>query len=702
MDNLDIQEVELRAKLDEIVREKARLAEAERLAAATRPVTITVSAFVGAMVIVSAAYRDDLLALWKSIPGRAYRGSSENAIPIGVWSQTESRLLDLPNISIAYADGVGDTINKHLNAPVWDIDIQVKQLKLVAGPQADASILRDIPGKMWDARLGYYTMPLSEAWRLYQTLADIPGVIYSDAARDFILHQVKARGKLDEIGLATEMEYDAGFIDGYKLRPFQGVGCNFLEATGGKALLAYQMGLGKTPMSLAYAWKNKFKTVIICTASLKSNWCRQITKFTGVTPLVLSGSTPKQSDYITLLTGDHKFVVINYDIIGASIEYDDESVDEQGRKHTEHKQRFLWTEALNFTKFDLIIFDESHYIKNTSSNRSQASRKLIAPHIIHMTGTPVMNRPGELWPILTMLAPSVFPYEETFIRQYTLDGKRAINVEHLQAALKTIMIRRKHADVKKELPPLDRITEYHELSAKARKIYEKILQGVYERISEYDVHGRGGSMSNVTNILVQIQRLKQVCAIDKVDATAELATELYDSSGGENHSKILIFSQFKAVAYAISRRLGQEALCFVSRGEHDFVTANDKTRDDLVQQFQSDPSIHYLVVTEKTAKEGHDITAAGTVIFNDLFWTPANHEQGEGRAYMRESDPHGITSYYMIVDGNSGAKIEEWIWDLLKMKNNIIAQTVDSVEASRDVNIAMDLIAKIKESMWTR
>jgi SNF2 family DNA or RNA helicase len=265
------------------------------------------------------------------------------------------------------------------------------------------------------------------------------------------------------------------------------------------------------------------------------------------------------------------------------------------------------------------------------------------------------------------------------------------------------MIRRTHADVHESLPPKNRIIQSHDLSAKAKKLYQRVLEGVYERIQAYDARGRN-SQESVTNILVQIMRLKQVCAFDKVEATSDLATQLADSMEGQKHPKVLIFSQFKPAAYSIYQRLAdQGALCFVSDNGHDLITANDNERDKLVQQFQNDPEIKYLVVTEKTAKEGHDITQAGTVIFNDLFWTPANHSQGEGRAYMRESDPHGIDSYYMIVDKDSG-EIEEWIWELLGFKESVIEETIEKVEGTRDVegSVAMDLINKLRENMWRK
>lgn len=710
-EDLDSLEAQLRESLRLVAEKKAakereRL-EKERIEKESRPLTLLVKSFSGAMVLVSGGWREDVLEIWKSVPGRMFRGNQENAIPVGKWSETLEKLRKLENVTITFAEGVEEQIDFHLNQPIWFVELEKRNIKLTPGPRANTYDVNQIPGIEWQAAKyptghKWFHLPLSEAWNLFSKLEKIEGVLWTDEAKQFTIAQVEARQKLDEIALATEMPYDAGFLGGYKLRPFQGVGCNFIEATGGKALLAYEMGLGKTPMSLAYAWKNKFRTVIICPASLKSNWVRQIKKFTGENANVFIGGEPTKHDLVEMLTSPSIFSVINYDIIGRKLEYNEVKQDKEGYDHEEHKVRYLWVDAINMSKPDLIIFDESHYIKNTDSNRSIASRKLDCPRILHMTGTPVLNRPGELWPLLTMLAPETFPAEETFIKQYTIDGKRAKNVEQLREALKPIMIRRKHSDVRKDMPPLNRITEYHELGEKARKLYKKVLQGIYEKIAAYDARGRGGDEVSVTNILAQIQRLKQICAIDKIDRTTELATELHYSASEERHNKVLIFSQYKGPAFAISQRLGHEALSFISRGANDFITADNIERDRLVQQFQNDPSIKYLVVTEKTAREGHDITEAGFVIFNDLFWTPANHEQGEGRAYMRENDPHGISSYYLITDSQGGFNIEEDIWELLTLKTDIINQTVEGVEGSRDVSIATALIQKMRDSMWNR
>lgn len=696
-----LREVQQRREAKEVAERAARFEaeEARRKAELTKPIIVSVKAFSGAMVITEGDYREDVVNYFRTIPTRMYRGSQQNSFPVGEWTGIAEHLKSMPDVTLLYAEGVEEAITHHLFAPVWTVDLESRFIKLTPGPRYNSYDVNKIPGLEWVALKKYFSCPLTEGWRLYKSLEKVEGVLYSDECKDFILKQVESRGRLDEIGMAKDWDYPVD-LNGVILRPFQNVGCAFIEATGGKALLAYEMGLGKTIMALAYAIKNNLRTVIICPASLKNNWCREVFKLSGEQANVLMGAQPGNHDLLTLLTAPSKFTIINYDLVGRKVEYDDVTVDTEGYKHIAHKEKFMWVDVLNMSKPDLVIFDESHYIKNTDSNRSQACRAIKSPRILHMTGTPVLNRPGELWPMLTMLSPDTFPSEDVFTRQYTYDGKAAKNVEELKEAIKPIMIRRRQSDVVADMPPLNRINDYHELSPKAKKLYNKVLAGVYEAIAAYSADGASRGESSITSILAKIQRLKMVCAIDKVDSTADLATQLHESKVESPHNKILIFTQYKAVAYAIAQRLGHEALCFVTRGRADFVTAENNERDRLVQQFQTDDTIKYLVVTEKTAKEGHNITAAGVVIFNDLFWTPAGHDQGEGRAFMRINDPHGIDSYYRITDMD-GEGIEEWIWEMLKSKMRVINQTVEGVEGSRNTSIAMELISKMKDMMWS-
>lgn len=704
------EEQDLEKRLALVKKERVELQRAENekaLALAKqreneKPVEVKIVSLISGNILIENDWREDLVALLRTIPNRSYRGARENLIPLNEWGGFEAKVRELPNIKLLVSDVVKKEMEWYLTAPTWNIEIGKRQFECFAGPRAATHVVYNVPGAVWDAKRKMMQVPMSEGWRLYQELQDVEGVVWSDEASKFVIDQIDRRGRLDQIATMERGDKYRDFeMNGIKLRPFQEVGCEFVDATGGRALIGYEMGLGKTIISLAYAVKNNLRTVVICPASLKPNWAREIFKCTNQRAVVYSGGEPTQHDLVMGLTKPPQYSIINYDIVGRKAEIQKTKLDEQGYVHEDNQTRFFWVELINLMKPDLVIIDEGHYIKNMDSNRSKAVRMIKAPRVLCMTGTPVMNRPGELYPMLSLLAPESFPAYETFLNQYTYDGKSARNVEELRTMLRSIMIRRLKKDVVEELPPINRMNKYHELSAKADRIYKKVEQGIYEKVAEFDARGQSAEMG-ITNILAQIQRLKMVCALDKTEDTADLASELYDQTDESEPRKVLIFSQYKAVAYNIYQRLAdQGALCFVRRGENDFITADNNQRDEMVQQFQTDPNIRYLIVTEKTAKEGHNITAAGHVIFNDLFWTPASHEQGEGRAYGRLSDLHSISSYYMITDMD-GDSIEEWIMDLLAEKLAMINEVVEGVEGSRDSSIAMELINKMKEKMWTR
>jgi non-specific serine/threonine protein kinase len=265
------------------------------------------------------------------------------------------------------------------------------------------------------------------------------------------------------------------------------------------------------------------------------------------------------------------------------------------------------------------------------------------------------------------------------------DG-RVRNVEHLRETLSTILIRRKREQVQKDLPPIRRIYDWHELSDPARARYELALEGVYQAIAEYEKDGQNKEMA-ITGILAQITRCKQIVAQDKVERIADLATELVDAEKGEGEGKVVIFSGFKAVARGIAKRLGHEAVCF---------TGDDKLEDrqKMVDDFQSDPKVKFLVATGATAGEGLTMTAGGYVIFSDFGWTPAYHQQCEGRVYGRLNEAHGAVSYYIVGAGT----IEEWIQELLAVKLKIIEQIIegnDDEDAGK--SMGYELIKRMKK-----
>jgi SNF2 family DNA or RNA helicase len=259
-------------------------------------------------------------------------------------------------------------------------------------------------------------------------------------------------------------------------------------------------------------------------------------------------------------------------------------------------------------------------------------------------------------------------------------------VDELRQTLKSLMIRRLKKDVVKELPPKNRITHYHELSEGARELYKKVLEGIYIELDTWNP-GAPGSEKKVASILVEIMRCKQVAALDKIDHTADLAVELHDSTEETNgHGKVIVFTQFVPIAHAIHRKLGNESVLITGELRPDH-------RMEVVDKFQNDPSVRFLVATWQTAGEGLNLQAAGYVLFNDLFWTPAHHEQCEDRAYGRLADPHPIDAYYIVAENT----IEEWIEKLLAAKMAVIETVVEGMQVDRSQSVIKELMLKMKE-----
>jgi SWI/SNF-related matrix-associated actin-dependent regulator of chromatin subfamily A-like protein 1 len=715
IEQLNAEEAALLAQLAEVRRKKqeeiaahnaevARLAREKELATPFTLLVTRVSTFGDRVEIeTESKYREDVIEVMRTIPSRHYSGSRYNTFDLEDWSELVERLSTLRNVEIEYVGTTRAEIEGYATQKTWAIDIDEKWLYAMPGRKARKNILYSVPGASWVAEKKYFKIPLGEAHTVWKRLEDTADVEWTPEANAFVIKQLQRRAALDTIAkMDVDEEYAGLDLCGMKLRNFQTVGARFMEVANGNALNADEMGLGKTIQSIAYAEKMGFKKkIVICPAALKPNWHREILKFTGKRALVLSGSEPGRSDMLNVIPSDssYEWFIINYDIIGRKKVVKDVWKDTEGYEHEKVEERFMWSELITLANPDIVIVDEGHYIKNVDSQRSQAVRAIKAQRFTFLTGTPVLNRPGELWPMLTKIAPDTFPSYDVFLQQYTWDKKVARNTEELRSLLQPIMIRRLKKDVYEDLPAVDRREIYHELSDKAKKLYEKILMGVYDLIEDYHP-GSSGESKKVTSILAQIQRLKMVCAIDKAERSADLATELYDQTDESEHRKVIIFSQYKGAAFKIARLLGHEVLSFVTRSGSDFVTANADERDRLVQQFQTDDKVKYLVVTEKTTKEGHNITAAGHVIFNDLFWTPAGHDQAIGRAYGRISDMHGVDAYFLITSlGEDEESIEDWIWELLAFKQGVIDETVEGVESTRDASIAMQLIEKVREKM---
>jgi len=624
--------------------------------------------------------------------GRFYDRNRKNInhIPASSLEELIERLKLIPTIKIGWDFQTYQVFQRFktwqkIEAAKPDYIITVEnerfQIKKVKGSLWDIDSIEGIKKEKRSKEEISWSLPKIEGWRIEEKLKDNKRVEWSKEAKIAIEEEQEKRDRLSSLAGKTESDIKVELQNGYNLRPFQSVGVEFVDCAGGNAIIADQTGLGKTWEAIGFIEHKKLNAIILCPAPIKENWRRHIKNLTGEDAYICKGGTPSEWDIEHLIKKTHRYVIINYDIFGKGLDVTNDP--------TKKEVRYMWAEILSAANYDIVVCDEAHKIKNTSANRTKATLHMENVNWLFLTATPVLNRPRELYSYLRLIRPGQYTSEDNFCNQYVWQDGTVKNVDRLRKSLSTIMIRRKRTDVQKELPAIERVYDWHELSDEARERYETALEGIYQQLEEFDLSNQDIA---ITGILAQITRLKQIVAQDKVERIAELALELADSEEGEGEGKVVIFSGFKAVARGIGKRLGHEAVVFDG-------DTKQEDRQRYVDQFQSDPKIRFLVATGFVAGEGLDMTKAGYVIFSDFGWTPAYHQQCEGRIYGRLNEAHGAISYYVV----GADTIEEWIQELLAKKLQIIEQVIegnDSPDAGK--SMGYELIKLMKAEMRNR
>ena len=572
------------------------------------------------------------------------------------------------------ADGIVELSDKHFNIHIQSND---EGYPKIGWDNSIGTSVRWIRKNTWTVSI--LEVEKIANWIEFCKIKDWKLEVKPDAMK-FITSEVARIGELSLIAKKDDIEFDTILANGDLPRSFQKVGVKFAELSGTKCLIADEMGLGKTIQAILIAMRSGGRTLVIVPANLIENWIIECNKHMGINPRVFIGINPDKYDMQELiLEKKNKMNLISYN----SLANYDCTLDAHGN---EMDKKFPWAKLIEMSKFDLIVIDEAHKIKNVESGRSQGVRSINVKDtkVVGLTGTPVLNRPMELWPFFNWIAPEKIPGQADFAYRYT-DGKNgARNVPELRNILKTLMIRRLKKDVIKELPPIINEYAYSYLTADQLKGYNQIKAGIFIRL---DASGKQtGQAFNVLNLLAEIIRLKQFCSSVKMDSVADYAKELYDEQDDDiTHKKVIIFSQFKNTANGIHLRLGDESLYI--NGEVDM-----KERMRIVEEFQTNPRKKFLVGTTAIS-EGLNITAAGHVIISDLLWTPADHQQFIARAYGRLSDCHGVVVHWHIIKDT----IEDWINELLMEKQMTADEVVDGVvNMNKTSSIAAEIFRRLR------
>ena len=403
-----------------------------------------------------------------------------------------------------------------------------------------------------------------------------------------------------------------------------------------KFILADDMGLGKTTSTIIGALETGAKkTLIICPASLKINWQREIQNYTDRPTSIIEGKKWEDGD----------FVIINYDII-------------KNFHDVNNKSESI---ILN-NKFDLIIVDEAHYIQNKQAQRTKLINDIAkaSERLWLLTGTPITSRPINYYNLLNLIDCPVALNWMAYVKRYCSGfqfraGKRRVwnvsgasNLEELRDRTSNLILRRLKENVL-DLP--DKIITPVYLRLKSKE-YESLM-GEY-----YQWFDKSGEADSLTLQFTKLTKVRQVIAEEKVSSTIELCENII-----EQGKKVIVFTNFTKTLEMILEHFGKSAVRLDG-------SMSQKDRQDSVDRFQNDENVMVFVGNIKAAGTGITLTAGEAVIMNDLSFLPSDHSQAEDRAY-RYGQKNNVLVYYPIFDNT----VEGIIYDILKKKKEIF-QTV--------------------------
>ena len=479
--------------------------------------------------------------------------------------------------------------------------------------------------------------------------------------------------------------------------PFQRDGINFGIKRKSRLLIADEMGVGKTIQAIAISsiFNEDWPVLIICPSSLKYAWRDEIENWL---------SEKIKSDEIQIIKNGKdnfkeklKYYIISYDLAVRVIE-----------------------KIIN-KKFNFIICDEAHYLKNLNAKRVKLLLPIIqkSKRIILLTGTPIMAKPIELFPILSALRPDCFYNFNEFGLRYcdpkrlpfgVVDWSGTSNPGELHFVLEKLMIRRLKKDVLNQLPPKKRqkieiqtdskiVKEIKVMLHKKKEKLERLLgvdqEGIKKmenldmdvvefnnnnnKILELESDNKNSKNNSKNNSNKEEEDLlacfnKAYCLTGeaKIKGICEYITYLIDNS-----CKFLIFAHHTSVLDAIEQQ--------VLKLKIDYIRIDGKVslpkRQENVNKFQQDENVLVAILGITACATGLTLTKASTVVFAELHFTPTVMIQAEDRVHRIGQDCECVNIHYLV----GSETLDDLIFQKLNSKHTVVTKTLDNQEKNLDL-----------------
>tara|TARA_Y100000004_G_scaffold130783_1_gene147481 strand:+ start:3572 stop:5686 length:2115 start_codon:yes stop_codon:yes gene_type:complete len=534
-------------------------------------------------------------------------------------------------------------------------------------------IVKGVPNRKFDSVKKKWLIPIKQAGFLekrlrgtYDELAD------KIASVDDVQTYIEKHAERVSISSASELNNEdtiadmkqrlsEKFNDGMELYPFQYVGVRFAELSGGRCLIGDDMGLGKTLQAIAYASLHEelWPVLVVCPANVKYNWVAELDKFlSDASYQVVSGYKGELEEA--------DFTIVNYDLVA------------------QRKEQLL------DMGFNLVIFDESHYLKNNTAKRTKASLEIgkQAQSVLCLSGTAITSRPEEYFTTLNLLRPIDYPswlkyvqrYCDAYHNGYGWDTRGASNTDELHAISRDFVIRRLKKEVLDELP--DKVRQEFKVnpSTDGMKAY-KDLQSSW--LDQYRLHKMNHTLPPGF-ILNMLTDLRHHCGMLKAIPAVEWVEEYVKQTG----KPVVVFTHHKDVLSHVCDNMSEELTTCVISGE-----VKAEKRQAIIDSFQAG-EIDVLVCNIISANVGITLTAADTVVFVEREWVPAVEEQAEDRVNRIGQKSQNVHAVYLSVSNT----IDEKFARIVSQKREVVKSILDGGEGEQRHMVATELLKQMVEA----
>ncbi|HLO11163.1 MAG TPA: DEAD/DEAH box helicase [Pseudoneobacillus sp.] len=557
-----------------------------------------------------------------------------------------------------------------------DDEIKVKVINTGTFTE-DVSRIKEIQGRKWD--------PASKVWVIPADQLDALTSVFDKKEIIWNMHDPKAKKKAVQI---AKFDVDNDHLDTLKLPPydFQIIGINFLSKIK-RCLLGDEMGIGKSLQAIGAAYKlykdgKASKCLVLCPASIKYQWGAEVEKFTDLSYVVVDGDkTKRQNAYYS----DAFFVIVNYELLLRDIE------------------------DISGIFPDIIVCDEIHRIKNWKAQTSKNILKLDAEYKWGLTGTPLQNKPEEIYNVFAFLEPSVLGNFWTFRKHHIVVGEAygrknvPIGVQHLDelhTKLTPFMLRRLKKDVAKDLPEIIYTTKYIEMSkdqSQINKIIFKDFESLMEKVESLverdefgDIVKKPPEADKALGYFILLQEIadsmellsmsdsKMAVAYDAKSKDSPKLDELYEickeKLENDPDAKIVIFTQFERMQRLIEAKLNKLGKAALLNGK---LKPADKQKN--IENFKTNKDVRFFISTD-SGNYGVNLENSDTLINVDIPWNPSIFDQRNARIHRLTSTFENVEIITLL----SKDSIDDVIYKTMYKKKAISSKVVEYTDEEKE------------------